>query len=43
MLLRDVLTTANLPLGIVTGLVFVATVLFFRRGVVGTLQQWRRR
>ncbi|AFZ66623.1 branched-chain amino acid ABC transporter permease [Deinococcus peraridilitoris] len=45
LLLRDVLTTANVPVGIVTGLVFVIVVLFFRRGVVGTLQQWwaRRR
>ncbi len=43
LLLRDVLTTANLPVGIVTGVVFVLVVLFFRRGVVGTLQHWRRR
>ncbi|TDE86206.1 branched-chain amino acid ABC transporter permease [Deinococcus sp. S9] len=43
LLLRDVLTTANLPVGIVTGLVFVLVVLFFRRGVVGTLQHWLRR
>ncbi|MEF2279324.1 branched-chain amino acid ABC transporter permease [Deinococcus sp. YIM 134068] len=43
LLLRDVLTTANLPVGIVTGLVFVLVVLFFRRGVVGTVQHWRRR
>ncbi|WP_027483360.1 branched-chain amino acid ABC transporter permease [Deinococcus pimensis] len=38
LLLRDVLTTASLPVGVVTGLVFVLAVLFFRRGVVGTLQ-----
>lgn len=43
LLLRDVLTTANLPVGIVTGLVFVLVVLFFRRGVVGTIQHWLRR
>lgn len=43
LLLRDVLTTANLPVGIVTGLVFVLVVLFFRRGVVGTIQGWRRK
>jgi len=43
LLLRDVLTTANLPVGIVTGVVFVLVVLFFRWGVVGTLQHWRRR
>lgn len=42
LLLRDLLTTANLPAGIVTGIVFVAVVLFFRRGVVGTLQHWMR-
>ncbi|PNY81581.1 branched-chain amino acid ABC transporter permease [Deinococcus koreensis] len=43
LLLRDVLTTANLPVGIVTGVVFVLVVLFFRRGVVGTVQYWMRR
>ncbi|MFC4638641.1 branched-chain amino acid ABC transporter permease [Deinococcus hohokamensis] len=43
LLLRDILTTANLPVGIVTGLVFVLVVLFFRRGVVGTVQHWLRR
>ncbi|MFC4426373.1 branched-chain amino acid ABC transporter permease [Deinococcus navajonensis] len=43
LLLRDLLTTANLPVGIVTGLVFVLVVLFFRRGVVGTVQHWLRR
>lgn len=43
LLLRDTLTTANLPVGIVTGLVFVLAVLFFRRGVVGTVQHWLRR
>ncbi|GAA0516557.1 branched-chain amino acid ABC transporter permease [Deinococcus depolymerans] len=42
LLLRDILTTANLPVGIVTGLVFVLVVLFFRRGVVGTVQHWTR-
>jgi len=42
LLLRDVLTTANLPTGVVTGLVFVLAVLFFRRGVVGTILAWRR-
>ncbi|WP_309571919.1 branched-chain amino acid ABC transporter permease [Deinococcus sp.] len=43
LLLRDQLTTANLPVGIVTGIVFVLVVLFFRRGVVGTVQHWTRR
>ncbi|GHF63913.1 branched-chain amino acid transport system permease protein [Deinococcus metalli] len=43
LLLRDQLTTANLPVGIVTGVVFVLVVLFFRRGVVGTVQHWTRR
>ena len=43
LLLRDVLTTASVPVGIVTGLVFVLTVLFFRRGVVGTLLGWLAR
>lgn len=43
LMLRDILTTANLPVGIVTGLVFVLVVLFFRRGVVGTIQHWGRR
>lgn len=45
LVLQDALTTANLPVGIVTGLVFVLVVLFFRRGVVGTLLSWwaRRR
>lgn len=43
LILRDILTTANLPVGIVTGLVFVLVVLFFRRGVVGTLQYWMRK
>ena len=43
LLLQDRLTTANLPVGIITGLVFVLAVLFFRRGVVGTVQHWLRR
>lgn len=43
LLLRDSLTTSSLPVGIVTGLVFVVTVLFFRSGVVGTVQGWLRR
>lgn len=43
LLLRDLLTTANQPVGIVTGLVFILVVLFFRRGVVGTVQHWLRR
>lgn len=43
LLLQDKLTTANLPVGIITGLVFVLVVLFFRRGVVGTIQYWLRR
>ncbi|WP_291423403.1 branched-chain amino acid ABC transporter permease [Deinococcus sp.] len=42
-LLQDRVTSSNLPTGIVTGLVFVLVVLFFRRGVVGTLQHWMRR
>lgn len=40
LLLQDRLTTSNLPVGIVTGLVFIMVVLFFRRGVVGTIQHW---
>lgn len=43
LLLQDRLTTSNLPVGIVTGLVFILVVLFFRRGVVGTVQHWTRR
>lgn len=43
LLLRDILTTANLPVGIVTGMVFVLVVLFFRAGVVGTVQKWLRK
>lgn len=43
LLLQDRLTSSNLPVGIITGLVFVLAVLFFRRGVVGTLQHWLRR
>ena len=43
LLLQDRLTTSNLPVGIVTGLVFILVVLFFRRGVVGTVQHWLRR
>lgn len=43
LLLRDRLTTSDLPVGIVTGIVFVAVVLFFRAGVVGTVQGWLRR
>lgn len=43
LLLQDRLTTANLPVGIITGLVFVLVVLFFRRGVVGTIQHWLHR
>lgn len=40
---RDVLTTSNLPVGVVTGAVFVLAVLFFRRGIVGTVMGWLRR
>jgi len=36
-LLRDALSRSTAASGLVTGLVFVVTVLFFRRGVVGTL------
>lgn len=43
LLLQDRLTSSNLPVGIITGLVFVLAVLFFRRGVVGTVQHWLRR
>jgi branched-chain amino acid transport system permease protein len=44
-LLRDLLSrSAAAPLGLVTGLVFVVTVLFFRRGIVGTVSElWARR
>jgi branched-chain amino acid transport system permease protein len=37
-LLRDLLSTNTAAVGVVTGAVFVVTVLFFRRGVVGTLE-----
>jgi branched-chain amino acid transport system permease protein len=44
LLLRDALSTRAGAVGVVTGLVFVLTVLFFRRGVVGTLlRQWELR
>ncbi len=36
-LLRDALSRSTAATGLVTGLVFVVTVLFFRRGLVGTL------
>ena len=36
-LLRDALSRSTAATGLVTGLVFVVAVLFFRRGVVGTL------
>ncbi len=36
-LLRDALSRSTAATGLVTGLVFVVTVLFFRRGVVGSL------
>jgi len=46
-LLRDALSRSSAPPGLVTGLVFVATVLFFRRGIVGTLgvvwRNWQAR
>ncbi|GGJ72736.1 branched-chain amino acid ABC transporter permease [Deinococcus aquiradiocola] len=43
LLLRDYLSTSNFPVGIVTGLVFVLVVLFFRAGVIGTVQNLLRR
>ena len=43
LVLRDVLSSSNVPVGIVTGLVFVVVVLFFRAGVVGTVQKLLRR
>lgn len=44
LLLRDLLATHAGAVGVVTGLVFVLTVLFFRKGVVGTiLDRWERR
>ena len=44
LLLRDLLSTHAGAVGVVTGAVFVLTVLFFRRGVVGTiLHQWEKR
>jgi branched-chain amino acid transport system permease protein len=44
LLLRDQLSTHAGAVGVVTGLVFVLTVLFFRKGVVGTLlHEWERR
>ncbi|GAC1548740.1 MAG: branched-chain amino acid ABC transporter permease [Myxococcales bacterium] len=39
LLLRDVLASSTAAVGVVTGAVFVVTVLFFRRGVVGALEQ----
>jgi branched-chain amino acid transport system permease protein len=43
-LLRDALSRSTAATGLVTGLVFVVTVLFFRRGIVGTLAElWKRR
>jgi branched-chain amino acid transport system permease protein len=39
LLLRDLLASSTAAVGVVTGAVFVVTVLFFRRGVVGTLEQ----
>jgi branched-chain amino acid transport system permease protein len=43
-LLRDALSRSTAATGLVTGLVFVLTVLFFRRGIVGTLAEvWARR
>ncbi len=42
--LRDALSRSTAATGLVTGLVFVVTVLFFRRGVVGSLLAlWARR
>ena len=43
LVLRDILSSSNVPVAIVTGLVFVAVVLFFRAGVVGTVQKLLRR
>jgi hypothetical protein len=37
LLLRDALASSTAATGVVTGAVFAFTVLFFRRGVVGTL------
>jgi branched-chain amino acid transport system permease protein len=37
LLLQDALASSTAASGVVTGIVFAATVLFFRRGVVGTL------
>ena len=43
-LLHDALSRSTAATGFVTGLVFVVTVLFFRRGIVGTLEAlWARR
>jgi branched-chain amino acid transport system permease protein len=44
LLLRDLMSKSTAGTGFVTGLVFVVTVLFFRRGIVGTLGAlWARR
>jgi branched-chain amino acid transport system permease protein len=45
LLLRDALASSTAATGVVTGAVFAATVLFFRRGVIGTLLEldFRRR
>lgn len=42
LLLRDLLASSTAAVGVATGAVFVVTVLFFRRGVVGTLEQLDR-
>jgi branched-chain amino acid transport system permease protein len=39
LLLRDALASSTAAVGVATGAVFVVTVLFFRRGVVGTLAE----
>ncbi len=44
LVLRDLLASHAGAVGVVTGAVFVLTVLFFRKGVVGTiLNRWERR
>jgi len=41
--LQNYLATSAFPVTVVTGAVFVACVLVFRKGLVGTLAEWRAR
>ena len=42
--IQNVFATTGFPVSVVLGVVFVVCVMFFRKGIIGTLQdQWRRR